>query len=158
MSTWCGFDEPAPDDLPDTGGECCFGASVYGPDRCTCWRPVYTPEQHPDLAEDPVPQARSLMCGDCAYRPGSPEKAGDPGYRGDADELETLAATETPFYCHDGMRRVEKWAHPSGAEVPALDGAYAPPFTGNLPHKTDGTAADLCAGWDARRRALGGAR
>lgn len=152
--SFCGFDEPMPDNLPDTGGTCCPGAIMDGPDRCTCWRAVYEPDQTSKLDGDPAPAPRPLMCGDCAYRPGSPEKAGDPGYRGDAEELEHLAASGTPFYCHDGMRRVTKWVHPSGAEVQALDGAYAPPFTGNIPHKTDGTTADLCAGWDARRRAL----
>ncbi len=158
MATFCGFDEPTPDDLPDTGGTCCYGAGVFGSQRCTCWRPVCAePVQTGDLNGDSRPVVRSGgMCGDCAYRPGSPEKAGDPGYRGDADDLEDLATSGTPFYCHDGMRRVAKWVHPSGAEVAAKDGAYAPPFHGDIPHRVDGEPAYLCAGWNARRRALSG--
>lgn len=157
MTTLCGFDEPTPEELPDTGGTCCYGAGVMGPHRCTCWTPAYAedPAQTSDLNDKSTPVVRpDGMCGDCAYRPGSPEKAGDPAYRGDADELEQLAETGTQFFCHDGMRRVTKWVHPSGAEVHAKDGAYAPPFHGAVPHRVDGEAAYLCAGWNARHRAL----
>lgn len=157
MSNLCGFDEP-PVELPDTGGTCCYGATVEGPHRCTCWTPVYGPDQAdpaPDL--DPQPATRPTLCGDCAYRPGSPEKAGDPGYRGDAEELESLADTGERFFCHQGMRAIVKWVHPSGAEIQADAGAFAPPMFGSVPLKTDGTPADLCGGWAARRRAILGA-
>ena len=147
----CGIDKPRPD-FPDLGLNCCYGVSMRG--ACSCWRPVYdAPEQ-----ADPVDGAPTVrpggMCGDCAYRPGSPEKTGDPHHRGDATELEMLAEDGRPFYCHDGMRRIVKWVHPSGAEVPGHPADYAPPIVGAVPHRTDGTPAFLCAGWNARRRAL----
>lgn len=52
-----------------------------------------------------MPVTRRLMCDDCAYRPGSPEKSGDPMYRGDATDLEMIAETGT-FFCHQGLRRI----------------------------------------------------
>lgn len=36
----CHLNSPPPD-LPDTGGTCCWGAVVYGPEHCTCWTPIY---------------------------------------------------------------------------------------------------------------------
>lgn len=160
MSYLCGIDEPVPV-FPDTGGTCCMGAD-RGPQHCACWRPVYAGTQ-----QDPVGAAVNLidvgitqpdvsdgMCGDCAYRPGSPEKTGDPKHRGDADELERLAAIGKRFWCHQGMRRIEKWVHPSGAEVAGHPADYAPPIIGTTPYRLDGTPALLCAGWRARRKAL----
>ncbi len=155
MNIVCGIDEPLPD-LPDLGLDvpCCEGSVFRGHRACTCWLPVYDGDQ----ADPDETASRTVrpggMCGDCAYRPGSPEKAGDPEHRGDADELEQLAETATPFHCHDGMRHVVRWVHPSGAEVPGHPADYAPPIVGTVPYRLDGQPALLCAGWNARRRAL----
>lgn len=146
------YDDP---DLPDAGdGACCYGAAHLGAGGCTCWTPVYDLDQ-----SDPVPaapQVRDQMCGDCAYRPGSPEKQGDPGHAGDPESLETLAYGDTPFWCHDGMRRPVVLRHPSGAEVPGHSAAYAPPVVEKVPYRADGQPGLMCAGWAARRRALTG--
>lgn len=139
--------------LPDAGdGACCWGALNGGPDSCTCWEPVY------DLAQAAVvpgePATRDLMCSSCAYRPGSPERTGDESYAGDQDELDRLAAGGTPFFCHAGIRVPVAWRHPSGVTIPAHPGGYDPPILAGVPYKADGSPADRCAGWDARRRAL----
>ncbi len=151
----CGVGDPS---LPDAGdGVCCAGAALYGPERCTCWRSLYDREQVDPVPVPGPPQVRDGMCGDCAYRPGSPEKEDHPDYRGDADQLERLAASGTPFWCHDGLRRELLRRHPSGVEHPSLPGAYDPPMRDGVPYRADGRPGLLCAGWDARRRALGGA-
>ena len=36
----------------------------------------------------------------------------------------------------------------------APPGGYDPPIVDSVPYRTDGTPEELCAGWDARRRAL----
>jgi hypothetical protein len=132
--------------------ECCEGAIDDGAAGCTCWEPIYDLEQQqPDTNAEPT--TRTRMCGDCAYRPDSPEKSGDPSYRGDAAELERIAATDR-FWCHDGMRKPVKWRHPAGIEVDGHPGSYDPAIVDFTPYKADGTPGNLCAGWDARRKAL----
>lgn len=143
-------------DLPDTGGTCCYGAAVYGPHRCTCWRPVYDLDQAEP--QPGIPEVRERMCGDCAYRPGSPEQRGDDGVAGDGDLLESLAASGTPFWCHDGIRRPVKLVHPSGVEIPGHPANYDPPRLGAMPFRADGRPALLCAGWAARGRAIAATR
>lgn len=151
-----------PEDLPDAGeGMCCPGAAVYGPHRCTCWVAVYDLEQAPVdqtvvrlLDAGVTPVTRKLMCEDCAYRPDSPEKAGDESYAGDPDFLEGIAARAERFWCHVGIRKPVAWRHPSGVEIPAHPGGYDPPKVKGIPYRADGSPAELCAGWDARRRAL----
>jgi len=147
--------------LPDTGGGCCIGADVYGPGRCTCWVPIYDLDQTtPDpmagrlLAAGVYPTVRPSMCEDCAYRPGSPEKQGDPQHAGSAEFLEHIARADEPFWCHDGMRRPVRWVHPSGASILGHEAAYAPPIVDLVPYRAEGQPGDQCAGWDARRRAL----
>jgi len=94
------------------------------------------------------------MCEDCAYRPQSPERSGDDRYAGDADQLEAWASTGTPFHCHDGMRkRVARW-HPAGRLILDSADTYEPPIREGVPYRADGQPGLLCAGWDARRRAL----
>lgn len=146
--------------LPDAGeGACCIGAAVDGPHRCTCWVEVFDLDQAPPLA-DADHAVRPQMCDDCAYRPGSPERAGDEHAAGDAELLERIAADAKPFWCHQGMRRPLAFRHePTGTEMPAdnvggAELAYRPPIVDGRPFRADGTPADLCAGWDARRRAL----
>jgi hypothetical protein len=142
---------PEHEDFPDLGIVCCYGVAIYGPHACTCWEAVYSANQTPPTIG--MPSTRRLMCEDCAYRPGSPEKRDDPMYRGDATELE-MAAETGRFFCHQGLRRVEKWVHPSGTEHVAPPGGYDPPVVDSVPYRADGTPEELCAGWDARRRAL----
>jgi hypothetical protein len=159
----CGPGAELADQFPDVAEYCCYGRTVNGPTACTCWRPVYDHEQQPvdqtklaELAAGGPPITRARMCADCAYRPNSPEKSGDPTYAGDAETLEALAVKAERFWCHEGMRIPTKWIHPSGAEAPGHAGSYKPPTDTALgvPFRADGTPAELCAGWDARRRAL----
>lgn len=143
----CGDMFPALE-LPDVG-PCCIGSAAMGPQHCTCWEPVYDTGQ-----AEPVPGSlgmRTRMCHDCAYRPNSPEKRGEKGYQGDAETLDELVMNGELFVCHQGFRRVVKYVHPSGAEIPAHPADYAPSFIGGIPHKADGSPGDLCAGWSARR-------
>ena len=137
-----------PADLPDAG-PCCKGAAVYGKDRCTCWEPVYDLEQQP-LAPGEM-GLRVRPCADCAYRKNSPERRGEDGYQGDAEFLDELVVTGEFFACHQGIRRPVAWRHPSGAEIPGHPAGYDPPLHDGKPYKADGTPADLCAGWAARR-------
>jgi hypothetical protein len=137
-------------DLPDAGeGACCYGAIINGPHACTCWTPVYDMEQlelkpgHMGLRVQP--------CGDCAYLKNSPERNGEPGYQGDQEFLDEIVLTGEPFACHQGIRKPVRWVHPSGAEIPGHPGGYDPPIVNGRPYKADGTPADLCAGWAARR-------
>ena len=160
----CGYFSADPE-WPDVGEMCCVGSAVYGPERCTCWEPVYDLEQaEPDpqvvrwLAAGGQPVTRRRMCGDCAYRPGSPERSGDPKHAGDSEYLEELAGTGDRFWCHQGIRRPVEWRHPSGATIPGHPAAYRPPVVGGVPYRADGQPAELCAGWAARRRALTGQR
>lgn len=145
--------------LPDVGdGYCCDGRIDEGPAFCTCWVPEHDLEQQPvdelhryALALGFPPATRDLMCGDCAYRPGSPEKAN----AGDAADLEEWAGHPNhAFWCHQGIRRPVRWRHPSGAVVDGDPADYQPLIVAGVPYRADGTPAELCAGWAARRRAL----
>ena len=137
--------------MPDpVDGACCMGAAVKGPQYCTCWEPVYDlGQQEPRLGE---PGQRGALCADCAYRAGSPERAGDERYNGDQEFLNRIVATGERFFCHQGVRRGVKLVHPSGAEVEVGPGDYQPPIVGGVPYKADGSPGELCAGWAARRR------
>lgn len=133
------------DDHPDEDLYCCDGAIFKGSEGCTCWTPVYSLEQQPprpptrpaDLAPRPE------MCGDCAFRPGSPERSEE----WTAEALYDTAASGTPFWCHDGMRRPSKWIHPDGHEVPGDPDDWAPPIRDGIPYRADGSPALLCGGW-----------
>jgi hypothetical protein len=157
----CGLSVPSLPDLPDAGeGMCCMGAAALGPARCTCWNPVYDLEQ-----ADPDPVAVKLLdagvqpatqpapCADCAYRLGSPEREGDKRYSGDQALLERIVASGERFWCHQGMRKVTAWRHPSGAVIPVDVDGYAPPKVGGVPWQADGQPGLVCGGWAARRRA-----
>jgi hypothetical protein len=155
----CMLDSPAPDFPPTNGDLCCIGSAVYGPRRCTCWEPVYDLDQtQPDTTVGGEPNIRRRMCDECAYRPNSPERNGDPQFVGDAEFLEQLAADPSRrFWCHQGMRKVIAWRHPSGMEIPDRPGAsYDPPSIDGVPYLANGRPGQLCAGWDARRRELAG--
>jgi hypothetical protein len=142
-------------EFPDINyGACCYAAGMNGPNACTCWEPVYDREQaepRRGMPQIPVPVR---MCergpdgeGGCAYRPHSPERDGDTTYQGDTEEMEELAMTGHPFFCHAGMRRVVAWRHPVGIEIPGHPADYAPPIVGGVPYQADGSPGVLCAGW-----------
>jgi len=152
MQLGCGL-EGQPPDLPDAGeGACCIGAAIYGKDRCTCWEPAYDLEQQPVMPGVMMPRIPARMCGDCAFRPDSPERRGEPGHAADGDALDEMVAAGEPFACHQGIRRPVRWVHPSGAEIPGHPAAYSPPLDEfGIPYKADGTPADLCSGWLLRR-------
>jgi hypothetical protein len=144
-----------PDSIPDAAeGGCCIGSAIDGPAHCTCWEPVYDLEQawlKPGLPLPPIPVR---MCTDCAYRPNSPERRGDPAFRGDADDLEDLVWSGEPFYCHQGIRRAVQLVHkPTGTVYDPGPGDYRPPVDGRIPYRADGQPALICAGWLLRRAA-----
>lgn len=115
---------------------CCAGAAMGGARGCTCWEPVYDLQQFPpDTSIEH--ETRTVMCGDCAYRPDSPEREGDP-----------YALLDLPsFWCHKGIRRPKEWRHPDG-RVRAGDPAdYQPPIVGEVPYRADGRPAAQCGGW-----------
>jgi len=155
-ASYCGATHPALE-LPDAGeGACCIGAAVYGPDRCTCWTEEHDLEQQPPQADLlPLPPVPVRMCADCAFRPNSPERTGVAGYQGDADSLDALVASGEPFWCHQGMRKVARLRHPSGAVIDGHPAAYDPPIVGSVPYKADGTPGNVCAGWLLRRAKAG---
>lgn len=146
--------------------DCCPGRLRDGPAGCTCWQPIYDRDQTDPpsahvlaswLEEEVATEVRAGMCGDCAYRPNSPEKQSQASHAGDAAELERLAASGEKFFCHDGFRRPVAWQHPAGMRIPAdprRDGDYQPLIIFGVPYRADGQPGLLCAGWDARHRAL----
>jgi hypothetical protein len=133
---------------PDAGETfCCMPALDGRPEDCTCWRPVYDVEQAPPrpMAGPQDLQARPRMCGDCAFKPGSPERT-DPLM---VETLMELPSTRTPFWCHDGMRRPVRWEHPDGRTVAGDPADWHPAQLGRVPYRADGSPALLCAGWAA---------
>lgn len=138
-------------ELPDLGEVCCMGVAVYGPERCTCWRPVFDVEQALPRV-DLIPARRATMCGDCAFRNNSPERQGDARFQHSGEgELEELVFSTAEFACHQGMRRRLALVHPTGARVECGPGAYAPAIANGVAFKADGSPADLCAGLAAAR-------
>lgn len=122
------------------------------PDGGRGWEPVYDlPQARPQPAGHPV-GVQDRMCGDCAFRPDSPEKSGDEKYAGSSGELDEWVGNGHPFWCHQGMRRPVAFRNrESGLEIPASPDSYDPPIIDAVPYKADGTPADLCFGWTARR-------
>lgn len=143
------WDEAHPDDLDVRG--CCWGEADKGAAYCTCWEPVF------DVAQaDPVPAATAAdvqvrpdgMCGDCAYRPGSPERTDESL----AETLQELPLNGQTFWCHDGARRPTSWRHPDGRTIHGSPADYQPPTVAGVPYRTDGSPCYLCAGWSAACR------
>lgn len=129
---------------------CCDGEMIKGAEYCNCWVPEYDLEQ-----ADPIPPAdgeiqvrEGGLCGDCAYRPGSPEQADE----WLAETLRDLPLSGQTFWCHDGMRRPTVWRHPDGRTVPGSPEDYQPPMVDGRPHRADGHVGALCAGWAACSR------
>jgi hypothetical protein len=134
---------------PDADGTgCCWGDVLDGPEGCNCWKPVFNAEQAdpvlPAAVEDIGVQKR--MCGDCAFRKGSPERSDE--WKQEA--LLSLAEEATPFYCHEDMRRPIRWEHPDGRVVEGSTDDWQPPIVNGLPFRLDGRPGLLCAGWAAR--------
>lgn len=134
---------------PDDPGIPCCDGSAYDPRRCTCWVPVYDTEQRPIVPVDrpELLLTQTTMCGDCAYRRDSPERADD--YT--EEELLALPSKGSIFWCHEGMRRPSHWLHPDGRTIPGHPGDYHPTRRGNFLYQGDGSPALLCAGWLWRR-------
>lgn len=139
-----------PPDDPNDLGTCCIGAAFMDSTHCTCWTPVHDIDQaDPDTLRPPGLTPK--MCPDCAYRPGSPEREGDPQAAADHAALDALVCNGAPFWCHQGMRLIVAMEHPDGRRIPIEGGlAYDPPIVGAVPYRADGTAGKLCAGWAAR--------
>jgi hypothetical protein len=136
--------EQHPDDEP---GDCCWGAVVNGPAACTCWTPVFDIDQ-----AEPRPPAAACdlkvqkgMCHDCAYRPGSAERA--EAYL--AEHLMEMPARGQMFWCHQGMRRPVEWVHPDGRIVPGSPDDWQPAALNGVPYQADGQPGLICAGWAA---------
>lgn len=131
---------------------CCLGEGIKGPEFCTCWVPEYDLEQQPLIPPgDGEIQARDDLCGDCAYRPGSPELADE----WMAETLRSLPSTGALFFCHGGMRRPVRWRHPDGREVAGDPADYHPPFDAvGRPYRADGRVAQICGGWAACSRRI----
>ncbi len=135
---------------------CCAGSAMWGPDRCTCWVPIFSKVQR-ELDTSVQPGVRESQCEDCAYRHDSAEQNDER-----ASDLERITASdESPFWCHQGMRYEVGWRHPSGMYVEAprdevgAIASWAPPRRDGVPFKANGLPADKCAGWAARRRVSG---
>jgi len=134
------------DEVPVSMIICCWGSSISGLDRCSCWKPEYDAEQ-----VEPRPRASATsmaQCVDCAFLPGSPEQQSPE----DAELLDELALCGERFWCHQGMRRVVLWRHPSGATIPGHADEYAPLCRDGVAYRADGQPADLCRGWARARR------
>lgn len=132
----------------DDWASCCIGGGIKGPEYCTCWEPVYELDQaepRPPQCPDDL-QVQRRVCGDCAFRPDSPERADEFS----AEALLDLAASGTPFWCHQGMRRPLAWRHPDGRTVPGDPADWTPPKVRGIPYQADGSPGLLCAGWAAR--------
>jgi hypothetical protein len=127
---------------------CCWGAVLNDEWGCDCWVAEFDVEQAPPRPPATVADLRAVdtMCGDCAFRHGSPERA-------DAYSEETLfalAAEGKPFWCHAGMRRPVRWRHPDGRVIDGSPDDWQPPLLGGVPYRADGSPGLLCAGWVAR--------
>lgn len=149
----CGAFAPwEPLEAPEGWVPCCMSSAMNGPQGCTCWEPIYDLEQiEPKVGVMPVLvdecDVRDRACSDCAYRPDSPERADETT----AERLLELPAGAGAFFCHQGIRRTVEWRHPDGRTAPGHPADYQPPRVNEVPYKADGTPADLCAGWAARR-------
>jgi hypothetical protein len=139
---------PDANSQPPEAHMCCDGAAYRGPASCTCWTPVYDLRQaEPRPPTGPEDLAvRDGMCGDCAFRKGSPERA----VAWTEETLMDLPVKREPFWCHDGIRRPAYWHHPRLGDVPGTPDDYQPPVVANIPYRADGAPGLLCAGWMAR--------
>jgi len=124
---------------PDLEVPCCMASAVSDGENCTCWRPVLDPPPSGEEQAGPM-QALRRSCHDCAYRLDSPERAA-----GEAPEF----GPAQPFLCHQGMPRVIRWEHPSGATITPEGDDYQPTEHGGRAWLADGRPGEYCAGWAA---------
>lgn len=143
----------ADDDLPVV--PCCDGAAARA--HCTCWEPLFNARQ--ERAQVGPVGIRPSCCGDCAFRPDSPERLAHENDE-DADVLlrstwegtQNLVRAGTPFYCHQGMRQHVGDLHPDGRLRDAGPHDYVPGKRNDgVPIQADGQPALVCAGWAAAR-------
>lgn len=137
--------------LEDRIGLCCMGVASGGIDYCTCWEPIYDLDQAVGLDAVTPLATRAKCCGDCAYRNGSPERNGD-----EEDWLLELPGGPATFFCHQGIRRILSYRHPSGLVLPAGSGDYDPPRSAGRVYRANGSPAEICAGFAAYRVSLSG--
>lgn len=136
--------------LEDQIGLCCMGVATGGIDYCTCWEPIHDLDQAAGSFDTTTPlETAAKCCFDCAYRNGSPERTGD-----DEDWLLGLPGERTTFFCHQGIRRVLRYRHPSGIVLPTGPGDYDPPRGNGRVYRADGSPAEICAGFAAHRAVL----
>lgn len=156
MTFMCGGSRSAPDDALRVLSQlatCCIEAAVDGPAACTCWTTTYDLDQAL-VDEQSNPTTRATMCADCAYRPSSPERRGDPRHEF-GDPNDELPDGDVPFWCHQGMRKAAAYTHRLGISVQPSSDYYNPPRRvvdgAAVPYRADGSAAERCAGWAAAR-------
>lgn len=129
---------------------CCYGAAVYDGERCTCWEPEIEPEPTQEVQEGPM-AVNTRRCGDCAYRPDSPERQAMGG-----DFMPYVP--DGVFTCHVGMPKAVRFRHPpTGVVVEVPEGTanddYRPVTRGDRAWQADGRPAVVCAGWARDDRA-----
>lgn len=134
---------PAPEPIVP----CCDSSLHSDGESCTCWDAVLDVEPTRAVHEGPH-EIRRLMCADCAYRPGSPE-------REDAGGDEPGFTLEQRFFCHTGMPRAVGYVHPrlEGVVPAPTTDDYRPFIRDGQAWQVDGRPAELCAGWAAFTRA-----
>ena len=106
------------------------GAVHHGCLKCqTLWEPFDVADLIDD--QDPYSSFRT-MCGNCAFRPDSPERQDPEGWRG---LIESLAYMETPFICHKGVPLAEAGSDDAHDHPKRPDGRH------------DIARARYCRGW-----------
>lgn len=143
---WARLNEGLPE--ADWPVGCCEPNDLFGPEYCLCWEPKYDLEQQPvtPVGSWKDCQPRDGMCGDCAYRPDSPERTDGDGYM-EESLLDMARSRNRVFFCHENNRKPVLWKHPDGREVPGDPADYQPPFADGVPYQADGTPSLICAGW-----------
>lgn len=144
---------------PDPDGVPCWEACAVDGSDCAVWEAIYWPEPTKDparLQAGPEPKMPTA-CGDCAYRPQSPERQDNGG------DLPVTFDPLRPFHCHVGMPALVGWSHPGLGDVCLLasslptmqDGFligsydYEPHHVGGRGFQADGRPLVVCAGWAA---------
>lgn len=145
---------------PDPANPCWEACALDGQD-CAMWEAVYWPEPERDALQVGPENVAPRACGDCAYRPGSPERRENDG------DLPLGFDPEKPFYCHTGMSALVGYTHAElgvSMLVSALPSMQDGFLIGSLdysvvqdPDRRRGWMADgrplvVCGGWWAHAR------
>lgn len=141
---------PCPERIP------CWDACAADGSDCAEWEPRFWPPAEMDDLQEGPEVVRPRACGDCAYRPGSPERRANDG------DLPDGFNPNRPFYCHDGMSALRGYTHRTlGVSVlvsslPSMQDGF---LIGSLDYdvvratdrprgwKADGSPLTVCAGW-----------